>query len=77
MLQFRATLDLAGRIAGLAGELDASESEVCRRLVERALEAGGRTLLEELRSEILAERQAEPTEAELQAQIEAHEARNA
>jgi hypothetical protein len=36
-LEFRTTLDQAGRIAGLAGELEASESEVLRRLLNWAL----------------------------------------
>lgn len=37
-MQFRTTLDQAGRIAGLAGELDATEAEVMRQLVDMALE---------------------------------------
>jgi len=66
-MQFRTTLDQAGRIAGLAGELGVSEAEVMRRLLDRALESGGRGLLRELRAEIAAEgRRGEPTEAQIE-----------
>jgi hypothetical protein len=36
-LEFRTTFDQAGRVAGLAGELEVSEAEVMRRLVNWAL----------------------------------------
>jgi len=36
-LEFRTTLDQAGRIAGLAGELDTSEAEVLRRMLDWSL----------------------------------------
>jgi hypothetical protein len=64
-MQFRTTLDQAGRIAGLAGELGTSEGEVMRRLIDRALEAGGRELLAELRLEIARDRPREPTDEEV------------
>jgi hypothetical protein len=54
-LQFRTTLDQAGRIAGLAGELETTESDVTRRLVDRALDR--KDLLRSLRAEIHRERQ--------------------
>lgn len=36
-LEFRTTLDQAGRIAGLAGELETSEAEVLRRMLNWTL----------------------------------------
>jgi hypothetical protein len=36
-LEFRTTLDQAGRVAGLAGELEVSEAEVVRRLLNWSL----------------------------------------
>ncbi len=53
-LQFRTTLDQAGRVAGLAGELETTEADVLRRLLDRALDERG--LLRSLRSEITQER---------------------
>ncbi len=37
VLEFRTTLDQAGRVAGLAGELQVSEAEVLRRLLDWSL----------------------------------------
>ena len=67
-MQFRTTLDQAGRIAGLAGELEVSEGEVMRRLIDRALEQGGRQLLNQLRREVERDRR-EPTNAEIERAI--------
>jgi len=50
-LEFRTSLDQAGRIAGLAGELEVSEAEVLRRLLNWSL-ADPRTLAR-LRHELL------------------------
>ncbi len=61
----------------MAGELECSEAEVVRRLLDRAMAQGGPKLLAELRAEIHAEREAEPTERELEAKLRAHEARHA
>jgi hypothetical protein len=36
VLEFRTTFDQAGRVAGLAGELEVSEAEVVRRLLNWA-----------------------------------------
>jgi nitrogen fixation protein FixH len=56
MMQFRTTLDQAGRIAGLAGELGIAESDVIRRLIDRALDqVPARQLLRELRADVAAE----------------------
>lgn len=52
-LQFRTSLDQAGRIAGLAGELDESEAEILRRLVDWSLARP--KLLQELRAELASE----------------------
>jgi hypothetical protein len=49
-LQFRTTLDQAGRIAGLSGELDVSEAEILRDLVDEMLARP--KLLEELRGRV-------------------------
>jgi hypothetical protein len=57
-LQTRTTLEQAGRIAGLAGELGVSEAEVTRRLIDLGLELGG-DVLKRLRRDIHQERLAE------------------
>jgi hypothetical protein len=51
-LQFRTTLDQAGRVAGLAGELEIAESEVLRMLLDRALDVKSTELLSALRAEL-------------------------
>jgi hypothetical protein len=70
-LQFRTTLDQAGRVAGLAGELEIAESEVLRLLLDRALEGPARTLLRELRAELAEQRE------RIERQIEEHERQRA
>jgi len=52
MLQFRASLDQAGRVAGLAAELGISDSQVMRMLVDRALVGPAPQLLRELRATV-------------------------
>jgi hypothetical protein len=64
-LQFRTSLDQAGRVAGLAGELGVAESEVLRLLLDRALDAKSAVLIRELRAELRG-RQEPPTEAEIE-----------
>jgi hypothetical protein len=61
-LQFRTTLDQAGRIAGLAGELEVSESEVLRLLLDQVLDQKPAPLLASLRAAV---RPVEPTEDEI------------
>jgi hypothetical protein len=72
MVQFRTSLDQAGQIAGLAGELDASESEVVRVLITRAIEAGD--VLRYVRRELLDQADADvaPTEEEISAHGDRH-----
>lgn len=66
-LQFRTTLDQAGRIAGLAGELGISESEVLRLLLDQVLDQKPAQLLRTLREELrAADVTREPTEAEIE-----------
>jgi hypothetical protein len=52
-LEFRTTFDQAGRVAGLAGELEVSEAEVMRRLLNWAL--ADTNVLGRLRAELVAE----------------------
>jgi hypothetical protein len=56
-VQFRTSLDQAGQVAGLAGELGISESDVWRRLAGWSLEAGSKNVLTRLRREIAEERE--------------------
>ena len=58
-IQCRTTLDQAGQIAGLAGELDVTESEIMRRLLAHALEPGAGAVLKRLRGELAQEREAQ------------------
>jgi len=66
-VQFRTTFDQAGQIAGLAGELGISESDVWRRLVSWALDRGSKQVLRELRRELATE------QAETERAIAEHE----
>lgn len=55
-MQFRTTFEQAGRVAGLAGDLDVSEAEVIRRLMTWALD--GKNVGARLRKELAAEERA-------------------
>lgn len=61
-MNFRTTLEQAGRIAGLAGELDVTEAEVMRRLLDRAL--AQRDVLRSLRAELARDSRARRRAAE-------------
>lgn len=51
-VQFRTSLDQAGQIAGLAGELEIPESDVVRRLIAWSLDRGSSQVLRHLRKQL-------------------------
>lgn len=54
-IQFRTSLDQAGQIAGLAGELEIPESDVVRRLLGWSLDRGSTAVLKHLRKQLQVE----------------------